>query len=134
MPGTGARYGINPGRSLRDNLRAGTRYLADLMVQFHNRLDLVLAAYNAGEQAVWRYGGRVPPYPETRLYVPAVLAKYRELKAAAAPAQPLAASAPLPASRNTGANSPPPDKYASYRLRETPQAAGEPAAPAETIE
>jgi len=79
LPETAARYGVtNPGFSPEANLQAGTRYLSDLMQLFDNRLDLVLAAYNAGENAVLRYGQRIPPYRETQLYVPAVLAKYRE--------------------------------------------------------
>lgn len=79
MPETALRYGIRDvTQSPRVNLRAGTLYLKDLMQQFNNRLDLVLAAYNAGENAVLRYGERIPPYPETQRYVPAVLAKYRE--------------------------------------------------------
>jgi soluble lytic murein transglycosylase-like protein len=86
MPDTGLRYGVkNLALSPKDNLRAGTLYLKDLMQQFNNRLELVLAAYNAGENAVLRYGERIPPYPETRRYVPAVLAKYRELMAEAKP-------------------------------------------------
>lgn len=81
MPETALRYGVrDPARSPQDNLRAGTRYLRDLMQLFNNRLDLVLAAYNAGEQAVLRHGEQIPPYRETRNYVPAVLAKYRELR------------------------------------------------------
>lgn len=60
------------------NLSVGTRYLRDLMDMFDGRLKLVLAAYNAGENAVLRYGHRIPPYRETEHYVPAVLAKYRE--------------------------------------------------------
>jgi len=80
MPDTALRYGVkDPAKSLEGNLRAGTLYLKDLMQQFNNRLELVLAAYNAGENAVLRYGERIPPYPETRRYVPAVLAKYQEL-------------------------------------------------------
>lgn len=79
MPETAARYGVrNPARSVEANLNAGTRYLRDLMAMFDGRLDLVLAAYNAGENAVLRYGYRIPPYRETQHYVPAVLAKYRE--------------------------------------------------------
>lgn len=79
MPETAARYGIrNPARSVEANLNAGTRYLRDLMAMFDGRLDLVLAAYNAGENAVLRYGHRIPPFRETQHYVPAVLAKYRE--------------------------------------------------------
>ena len=82
MPATAARYGIsNPAGSMWANLLAGTRYLQDLMLQFNNNLDLVLAAYNAGENAVRRYGQRIPPYRETQLYVPSVLTKYREWQA-----------------------------------------------------
>jgi soluble lytic murein transglycosylase-like protein len=79
LPETAARYGVaDATRSVNANLSAGTRYLRDLMDMFDGRLDLVLAAYNAGENAVLRYGHRIPPYPETKHYVPAVLAKYRE--------------------------------------------------------
>lgn len=77
MPATAARYGVpNPRLSPAVNIKAGTRYLSDLMGLFDNRLDLVLAAYNAGEKAVLHYGQRIPPYRETQLYVPAVLDKY----------------------------------------------------------
>ena len=78
LPDTGARYGIDPTRTPEQNLKAGTRYLRDLMARYDDRLDLVLAAYNAGEGAVQRYANRIPPYPETRDYVRAVLAKYAE--------------------------------------------------------
>ena len=92
LPETAARYGVtNPGFSPEANLQAGTRYLSDLMQLFDNRLDLVLAAYNAGENAVLRYGQRIPPYRETQLYVPAVLAKYREWQP---PPQPAAVAIP----------------------------------------
>lgn len=79
MPGTAARYGIRDvGHSPRVNLKAGTLYLRDLMRMFDNRVELVLAAYNAGEGAVMKYSRQVPPYQETRQYVLAVLAKYNE--------------------------------------------------------
>jgi len=79
MPDTALRYGVaDPARSVELNLKAGTRYLKDLMQQFDGRLDLVLAAYNAGENTVVRYGERIPPYPETQAYVPSVLSRYRE--------------------------------------------------------
>jgi len=79
MPETAKRYGIaDSTRSVEANLSAGTRYLRDLMSMFGGRLDLVLAAYNAGENAVVRHGERIPPYRETQRYVPAVLEKYRE--------------------------------------------------------
>jgi soluble lytic murein transglycosylase-like protein len=81
MPETALRYGVkDPAKSVNDNLKAGTLYLKDLMRLFNNRLELVLAAYNAGENAVIKHGGRIPPYRETQRYVPAVLSKYRELR------------------------------------------------------
>lgn len=83
MPETARRYGVT--KAVHDpeaNLRAGTRYLSDLIALFDSRLDLALAAYNAGESAVIKYGMRIPPYQETLNYVPAVLAKYRELREA----------------------------------------------------
>jgi hypothetical protein len=46
------------------------------MVMFDKHLDLVLTAYNAGEVAVKKYSRQIPPYPETRQYVKAVIAKY----------------------------------------------------------
>lgn len=79
IPDTGARYGIyNLEDSPQSNLRAGTLYLRDLLRMFNNRLDLALAAYNAGEGTVIKYAHRIPPYRETQLYVRAVLAKYNE--------------------------------------------------------
>jgi len=79
LPDTAARYGIkDPSRSPQVNLKAGTLYLRDLLRMFNNRMDLALAAYNAGEGAVMRYSNRIPPYRETQLYVKAVLAKYEE--------------------------------------------------------
>jgi soluble lytic murein transglycosylase-like protein len=82
MPGTALRYGVSaPGKSPEENLSAGTRYLRDLLIMFENRLDLALAAYNAGEGAVMKYGNRIPPYRETRSYVPAVMEKYNEWRA-----------------------------------------------------
>lgn len=81
LPETAARYGVaNPAISPEENLRAGTRYLSYLMTLFDNRIELALAAYNAGEYAVQRHGHRIPPYRETQNYVPAVLAKYRRLQ------------------------------------------------------
>jgi lysozyme len=80
MPGTAARYGVRAVRpTVQKNLDVGTRYLRDLMQMFDHRLELVLAAYNAGEGAVRRYSDKIPPYPETQSYVRAVLARYAEL-------------------------------------------------------
>ena len=89
LPATAARYGVaNAGLSVEANLSVGTRYLRDLLSLFDGNLELALAAYNAGENAVLRYGQRIPPYPETQKYVPAVLEKYREWQEpASAPVQ-----------------------------------------------
>lgn len=92
LPATASRYGVpDPASSPEANLRAGTRYLGYLMGLFNNRIDLVLAAYNAGENAVLRHGQRIPPFPETLQYVPAVLARYREWQEPVPPALPTAA-------------------------------------------
>jgi hypothetical protein len=81
MPQTALRYGVSdPVRSAAINLQVGTRYLSDLIALFDGRLDLALAAYNAGEQAIMRHGERIPPYPETRRYVEAVSNAYRSLR------------------------------------------------------
>jgi soluble lytic murein transglycosylase-like protein len=78
LPDTAARYGVigdskrSAAQKLLDpavNLRAGTHYLHDLIVQFADDVSLALAAYNAGEQAVLRYGSRIPPFAETREFV-----------------------------------------------------------------
>ena len=70
MPATASRFGVRRSElfNVEKNLDAGSRYLAWLVQRFEGRLDYVLAAYNAGEGAVDRYGG-VPPYRETRDYV-----------------------------------------------------------------
>lgn len=84
MPGTGARYGVgNPSDLYRPeiNIDAGIRYLRDLVSMFKGRLDLVVAAYNAGEGAVMRHGMSIPPYAETREYVRRVLGLYDRLVA-----------------------------------------------------
>jgi soluble lytic murein transglycosylase-like protein len=81
LPETASRYGVTgAGISIDANLEAGTRYLRDLIALFDGRLDLVLAAYNAGENTVYRYGLRIPPYRETQRYVPSVLERYRALR------------------------------------------------------
>jgi soluble lytic murein transglycosylase-like protein len=81
LPSTARRYGAFNAFDPEQNIRAGAHYLADLITRYgKDRLELVLAAYNAGENAVERYGGRVPPYKETRAYVPNVLRMYRALQ------------------------------------------------------
>ena len=83
MPATCKRYGAKDLLNPLENLRAGARYLSDLLALFDNNLRLVLAAYNAGEGAVKRSGNAIPPYPETRAYVPRVLWHYENYRAQA---------------------------------------------------
>jgi soluble lytic murein transglycosylase-like protein len=77
LPATAQRFGASDPYVARQNVLAGASYLKWLMGMFQNDLELVLAAYNAGEQAVVKAGGRIPPYPETMAYVPRVLAYLR---------------------------------------------------------
>ena len=81
MPATGKRFGVTNLNDPALNIEAGARYLRVLLRQFDNDLQLVLAAYNAGENAVLRHGRRIPPYRETRQYVPRVLALYKKFQA-----------------------------------------------------
>jgi soluble lytic murein transglycosylase-like protein len=75
MPETAAGLAVSDPYDVRENVRAGTRYLRSLLDRFGN-LELAIAAYNAGPGSVERYGG-VPPYAQTRSYVHNVLASYR---------------------------------------------------------
>jgi soluble lytic murein transglycosylase-like protein len=80
MPETARRYGVRNRRNPSDNLYGGTRYLRDLLRMFDNNLALALAAYNAGENAVRRYGNRIPPFQETRHYVSKVIEYYHKYR------------------------------------------------------
>src|ERR1043166_905515 len=73
LPETGKRFGITDLFNPAHNIEAGARYLRVLAALFNNDLSLVLAAYNAGENAVARFGNRIPPYPETKNYVSRVI-------------------------------------------------------------
>jgi len=77
MPATAARYGKFNLLSAEQNIEVSTRYLRDLLRMFDGNMQLALAGYNAGENAVIRHGFRIPPYSETQHYVPAVLERYR---------------------------------------------------------
>ncbi|HVJ01234.1 MAG TPA: lytic transglycosylase domain-containing protein [Sphingomonas sp.] len=82
MPGT-ARMLKVPGAAIADaeaNVDGGARLLRQLHTRF-NDFNLTLAAYNAGEGAVRKYGNQVPPYPETQNYVRSVMARYERLVA-----------------------------------------------------
>jgi soluble lytic murein transglycosylase-like protein len=79
LPATAKRYGVKNIYDPEQNVRAGARYLKDLLVRFDSNLELALAAYNAGEEAVERYGRHVPPFRETLAYVPSVMKVYQRL-------------------------------------------------------
>lgn len=75
MPSTAAMYGVTELTDPAQNIEAGIRHLKYLLDRHGGNLALTLAAYNAGEGAVARHAARIPPYRETMLYVPAVLAR-----------------------------------------------------------
>lgn len=80
---TARRFGVGAAQELRDpetNLDVSARYLKTLQQRFGNDLPLVLAAYNAGEGAVEKYGRKIPPYRETQGYVRKVIAEYDLLR------------------------------------------------------
>lgn len=77
MPATGRRFGVNDLEVPERNLQAGTTYLRHLLDRFDN-VPLALAAYNAGEGAVSRFGNKIPPYPETQGYVQGILRSYQK--------------------------------------------------------
>jgi soluble lytic murein transglycosylase-like protein len=79
QPATAKRYGVKNIYDPEQNVRAGAHYLRDLLVRFDSNLELALAAYNAGEEAVERYGRHVPPFRETLAYVPSVMKVYQRL-------------------------------------------------------
>ena len=80
MPSTATRFGVSNAYEPRENVRAGARYLRFLIDRFGHNVRLALAAYNAGEQAVDRNGGQIPPFTETMAYVPRVLKIYQMLR------------------------------------------------------
>src|SRR5438132_8791301 len=86
MPGTAARYGVMNPYDMAQSIMGGTRYLKDLLKMFNGRVDLALAGYNAGENAVIKYGYSVPPYDETRNYVRLIIARYGKKQTSSAKA------------------------------------------------
>ncbi len=77
MPTTAKRFGVTDRTDAAANVYGGARYLRYLLRLFNNDMKLALAGYNAGENAVIRYGNQIPPYKETRNYVKKVLRLYQ---------------------------------------------------------
>ncbi len=75
MPETAKIYGVGNPFEPRDNIEGGVKYIKDLINLYNGRTRFVLAAYNAGQTAVKKYGG-IPPYPETRNYIEKVMTSY----------------------------------------------------------
>ena len=78
MPATAQRFNVRDKHNAKQNILAGAQYLRELLTTFNGDLNLSLAAYNAGPNAVYKYGGHIPPYKETLEYVPKVLRYYRQ--------------------------------------------------------
>lgn len=76
MPPTAKRFGVVDSYNPEQNINGGTQYLSELIELFDSDIALALAAYNAGEHKVIKYGNNIPPYNETRDYVVKVMALY----------------------------------------------------------
>ncbi len=77
MPDTALQYGVKNVFDPAQNIEGGVRYLKDLVKLYDGKTKLVLAAYNAGQEAVRKYGG-IPPYPETRSYIAGIMQSYKK--------------------------------------------------------
>jgi soluble lytic murein transglycosylase-like protein len=73
MPGTARQLGVDA-RDVASNIEGGALYLSQMLQRFEGDVPRALAAYNAGPEAVQRYGG-IPPYAETQAYVRAILGR-----------------------------------------------------------
>ena len=79
MPATARELGVKNPFNIEENIDGGSRYLRKMLDSFGGDLKLALAAYNAGPEAVIKYGGKVPPYRETQQYVKKVLQFTKQL-------------------------------------------------------
>lgn len=80
MPDTARELGVSDVLDPASNLQGGARYLKKMLTLFDNDVELAVAAYNAGPDAVRSRGGVVPPFAETQRYVPNVMRQYRRLQ------------------------------------------------------
>jgi len=79
MPLTAAQYEVMNVFDPRQNIEGGVKYIVDLIKLYDGDTKHVLAAYNAGQEAIKKYGG-IPPYKETRNYIKKVMATYPKSK------------------------------------------------------
>ena len=77
MPSTARQYGVNNVFDPAQNIEGGVRYLKDLVKLYDGQTKLVLAAYNAGQEAVKKYKG-IPPYAETKTYIAGIMKDYKK--------------------------------------------------------
>ncbi|MGB6339794.1 MAG: lytic transglycosylase domain-containing protein [Candidatus Aminicenantaceae bacterium] len=75
MPATAIQYGVKNVFDPRDNIEGGVKYLKDLIKLYNGNTKLVLAAYNAGQEAVKKYNG-IPPYRETKNYIYKIMDRF----------------------------------------------------------
>jgi soluble lytic murein transglycosylase-like protein len=75
MPATAERFGVEDRTNVKQNIEGGIRFIKFLMDTFKDK-KLAVAGYNAGEHAVMRHNYKVPPYPETIVYVDRVITEY----------------------------------------------------------
>lgn len=87
MPATAREMYVKDIFDPKDNIEGGVRYLRVLANEFDGDMVKMVAAYNAGPEAVKKYGGQVPPYPETQAYVRKVISLYFQYKTQAQVAQ-----------------------------------------------
>jgi len=104
MPATALDYGVANPYDPESNIRGGVRYLRTLLDRFNNNETLALAAYNAGPEAVGKYGNAVPPYRETQQYVGRVQSISPSMHAMPAPAPSAGGSVLAEAARAARAN------------------------------
>ncbi len=77
MPETAKQYGVKDRFNPAANIEGGVKYLKDLIKLYESKMDVVLAAYNAGQETVKKYGG-IPPYRETMIYIDKVKSSFEK--------------------------------------------------------
>lgn len=118
IPATAKRFGASDAFDARQNVEAGVKYLKYLKELYHDDLSLALAAYNAGEGAVKKYGQAVPPYRETQEYVRKVGRRYDSARKMSVdkpkPVTTLASSPAAPVPVETAAPAPEPTRPVEF--------------------